>query len=207
MVRMMEGLNCNIGFNAIDVPANQFCDVDDAPTKKAAWDRIISNVMSDSNGCAFEFSVVTNYSMTNFRYQLRPGMDHVEPLLVTDHNNFIEKKGLTERIIACKRLRSVRIGYIACSNLNDCMRSIRIEYIQRLAAQGITMTTGDIDIAWETTQCDGVEIAMAMIYSPQEKATEVKEKIIAMSPTVEKGTYARTHNHVIYSSRLFDREK
>ena len=48
---------------------------------------------------------------------------------------------------------------------------------------------------------------MATVYSPQENTTDVEEKIIAMSPTVEKGTYVKTHSHVIYSSRLFVREQ
>ena len=43
---------------------------------------------------------------------------------------------------------------------------------------------------------------MAMIYSPQEKATEVEEKMIIMHPKVEKGPYTKTHDHVIYSSCL-----
>ena len=48
---------------------------------------------------------------------------------------------------------------------------------------------------------------MATIYTPQEKAMEVEEKMIAMHPNVEKGTYTRTHDHVMYSSRLFNREQ
>ena len=44
---------------------------------------------------------------------------------------------------------------------------------------------------------------MAMIYSPQEKAKEIEEKMILMNPEVEKGTYTRTHEHMIYSNRLY----
>ena len=43
---------------------------------------------------------------------------------------------------------------------------------------------------------------MAMIYSPQEKAKEVEENMILLKPEVEKGTYIRTHDHVIYPSCL-----
>ena len=48
---------------------------------------------------------------------------------------------------------------------------------------------------------------MAMIYSPQEKAMEVEKEMIIMHPNMEKGTYARTHHHVIYSSCLSKREQ
>jgi hypothetical protein len=103
MACMMEGLDYSIGSNSINGPAAQFCDVDDAPIKKAAWDQIIFNAMGDSNGRCFEFSVVTDYSMTNFCYQLRPDMDNVELLIVTYHNIAIKKKGLTKKTLLAKK--------------------------------------------------------------------------------------------------------
>ena len=111
--------------------------------------------------------------MTNFHCHHRPDIVNIESILIEAHNNFIDKKEPTERIILCKKLRNVHIGYTTYSNLNDCMKSIHIEYIQRLAAHGIVLTTNGINIAWETTRCNGREMAMAMLYSPQEKAMKV----------------------------------
>jgi hypothetical protein len=47
---------------------------------------------------------------------------------------------------------------------------------------------------------------MAIIYAPEEKATEVEEHILAMHPTTEKDSCVKTNSHVIYSSRLFNVE-
>jgi hypothetical protein len=106
MLRMMEGVNCSIGFNVINGQVAQFYDMDNAPTKKAVCDRIISSITKDSNCCAFELAVVTDYLMTNFCYQLRPDMGNIDPLIVTDHSNFIGKKGPTERTITYKKQRA-----------------------------------------------------------------------------------------------------
>ena len=62
--------------------------------------------------------------MTNFRYHHRPDNNAIESIIIEDHNNFIGKKELTERVISCKKSRNVHIGYIACSNLNNCMKSV-----------------------------------------------------------------------------------
>jgi hypothetical protein len=113
-----------IPVNATGGSAAQFCNVDNASTKKAVWNHTISNVTSNNNGCDFEFLVVTDYLMTNFCYQLRSDIDDIEPLSVTEHHNFIEKKGLTEISITCKQPRSVRTWYITGSNLHDCMKPI-----------------------------------------------------------------------------------
>ena len=80
--------------------------------------------MRDSNGCAFEFAITTDYSMANFRYHHRPDSDAIDSIIIKDHKNFIEKKELTERTISCKKSRNMHIGYIACSNLNNCMKSV-----------------------------------------------------------------------------------
>ena len=56
---IMKGSNCNIGFNTSNSPNAQLCGVDNAPMKKSTWDKIISDIMRDSNGCAFEFSIIT----------------------------------------------------------------------------------------------------------------------------------------------------